>query len=202
VASGSGGASAVTAQTALSSASINFDRDRTMALYRIGNDEPIVSASAYVAREATVIGKVTLGAFASVWPGAVIRGDDEPIHVGERTNVQDGAVLHTDPGCPLFVGDNVTVGHQAVLHGCTIGAGSLIGIQAVVYNKAVIGKDCLIGAGALVTEGKVFPDRSLIVGVPAKLVRALTDDDIAAMHANTDTYVQRREKYKTLRRLD
>jgi len=143
-----------------------------------------------------------LGAFASVWPGAVIRGDDEPIHVGERTNVQDGAVLHTEPGCPLFVGDKVTVGHQAVLHGCTIGAGSLIGIQAVVYNRAVIGKDCLIGAGALVTEGKVFPDRSLIVGVPAKLVRALTDDDIAAMHANTDTYVQRMEKYKTLRRLD
>ena len=209
-----------------------------MALYRIGNDEPMVSASAYVAREATVIGKVKLGAFASVWPGAVIRGDNEPIHVGERTNVQDGAVLHTDPGCPLFVGDNVTVGHQAVLHGCTIGAGSLIGIQAivynravigkdcligagalvtegkvfpdrsligiqaVVYNRAVIGKDCLIGAGALVTEGKVFPDRSLIVGVPAKLVRALTDDDIAAMHANTDTYVQRMEKYKTLRRLD
>ena len=173
-----------------------------MALYRIGNDEPIVSASAYVAREATVIGKVTLGAFASVWPGAVIRGDDEPIHVGERTNVQDGAVLHTDPGCPLFVGDNVTVGHQAVLHGCTIGAGSLIGIQAIVYNRAVIGKDCLIGAGALVTEGKVFPDRSLIVGVPAKLVRELSDDDIAAMHANTDTYVQRMEKYRTLRRLD
>jgi carbonic anhydrase/acetyltransferase-like protein (isoleucine patch superfamily) len=173
-----------------------------MALYRIGNDEPVVPTSAYVAREATVIGKVTLGAFASVWPGAVIRGDDEPIHVGERTNVQDGAVLHTDPGCPLFVGDNVTVGHQAVLHGCTIGAGSLIGIQAVVYNRAVIGKDCLIGAGALVTEGKVFPDRSLIVGVPAKLVRALTDDDIAAMHANTDTYVQRMDKYRTLRRLD
>ena len=172
-----------------------------MALYRIGNDEPVIPASAYVAKEATIIGRVKLGELASVWPGAVIRGDDEPIHVGDRTNVQDGAVLHTDPGCPLIVGDNVTVGHQAVLHGCTIGEGSLIGIQAVVYNRAVIGKDCLIGAGSLVTEGKVFPDRSLIVGVPAKRVRELTEGDVAAMHANTLTYVQRIEKYKTLARL-
>ncbi len=173
-----------------------------MTLYRIGNDEPIVPASAYVANEATLIGRVKLGEFASVWPGAVIRGDDEPIHVGSRTNVQDGAVLHTDPGCPLNVGDNVTVGHQAVLHGCTIGDGSLIGIQAVVYNRAIIGRDCLIGAGSLVTEGRVFPDRSLIVGVPAKRVRELTDEDVAAMHANTQTYVQRVEKYRTLARLD
>jgi carbonic anhydrase/acetyltransferase-like protein (isoleucine patch superfamily) len=176
--------------------------DATMAIYRIGSDEPIIPDSALVASEATLIGKVTLGEFASVWPGAVIRGDDEPIHIGARTNVQDGAVLHTDPGCPLRVGDHVTVGHQAVLHGCTIGDGSLIGIQAVVYNRAVIGKDCLIGAGSLVTEGKVFPDRSLIVGVPAKLVRRLTDDDVAAMHANTDTYVQRLKKYRTLTRID
>lgn len=173
-----------------------------MALYRIGDDEPDIAASAYVANEATIIGRVKLGEFASVWPGAVIRGDNEPIHVGNRTNVQDGAVLHTDPGCPLFIGDDVTVGHQAVLHGCTIGEGSLIGIQAVVYNRAIIGKDCLIGAGALITEGKVFPDRSLIVGAPAKLVRELTDDDVASLHANTNTYVQRIEKYKTLTRLD
>ena len=173
-----------------------------MTIYRIGDDAPVIAASAYVAKEATIIGRVKLGELASVWPGAVIRGDDEPIHVGNRTNVQDGAVLHTDPGCPLFIGDNVTVGHQAVLHGCTIGEGSLIGIQAVVYNRAIIGKDCLIGAGSLVTEGKVFPDRSLIVGAPAKRVRELTDEDVAAMHANTHTYVQRREKYKTLAQLD
>ncbi len=173
-----------------------------MARYRIGKDEPVIPASAYVANEATIIGRVTLGELASVWPGAVIRGDDEPIQVGDRTNVQDGAVLHTDPGCPLIVGDSVTVGHQAVLHGCTIGDGSLIGIQAVVYNRAVIGKDCLVGAGSLVTEGKVFPDRSLIVGVPAKRVRELTDEAVAAMHANTQTYVQRLAKYKTLARLD
>jgi carbonic anhydrase/acetyltransferase-like protein (isoleucine patch superfamily) len=175
-----------------------------MAVYRLGNDAPIIPASAHVAKEATVVGKVKLGEFASVWPGAVIRGDDEPIHVGERANVQGGAVLHTYPGCPLFVGDNVTVGHQAVLHGCTIGAGSLIGIHAVVCSRAVIGKDCLIGPGSLVTEDKVFPDRSLIVGVPARVVRQLTDEDIAAMHANTDTYVQRTEIYKntTLTRID
>jgi len=172
-----------------------------MALYRIGNYEPVIPASAYVADEATIIGRAQLGELASVWPGAVIRGDDEPIHVGSRTNVQDGAVLHTDPGCPLNVGDNVTIGHQAVLHGCTIGEGSLIGIQAVVYNRAVIGRDCLIGAGSLITEGKVFPDRSLIVGVPAKRVRELTDEDVAGMHANTQTYVQRIAQYKTLVRL-
>ena len=168
-----------------------------MALYRLGKDAPNIPASAYVANEATVIGKVTLGERSSVWPGAVLRGDDEAIHIGHGSNVQDGAVLHTDPGLPLTIGDNVTVGHQAMLHGCTIGDGSLIGIQALVYNKAVIGKDCLLGAGSIVTEGKVFPDRSLILGVPAKFVRELTDEDIARMHANTDAYAQRRETYKT-----
>ena len=122
-----------------------------MALYRLGDDAPSIPSSAYVASEATVIGKVTLGERVSVWPGAVIRGDNEPIRIGAGSNVQDNAVLHTDPGFPLTIGANVIVGHQAMLHGCTIGAGSLIGIQAVVMNGAVIGAGCLVGACALVT---------------------------------------------------
>ena len=172
-----------------------------MAIYRLGSYEPVIPASAYVAPEAVIIGRVTLGENASVWPGAVIRADDEPIHIGTGSNVQDNAVLHVDPGCPLVVGDHVTVGHLAMLHGCTIGAGSLIGIQVVVYNKATIGRDCLIGLGAVITEGKAFPDRSLIVGMPAKRLRELTDADVAYMHANTQVYVDRRERYRSLIRV-
>ena len=174
-----------------------------MALYQFGEAAPSIPESAFVAEEATVIGKVSLGEQVSVWPGAVIRGDNEPIRVGYASNVQEGAVLHTDPGYPLTVGDNVTIGHQAMLHGCTIGDGSLVGIKAVVLNKAVIGKDCLVAAGAIVTEGKVFPDRSLILGAPAKVVRELTDQDIAMMRANTEDYVKRKDLYKTqLKRID
>jgi carbonic anhydrase/acetyltransferase-like protein (isoleucine patch superfamily) len=155
-----------------------------------------------VAPEATVIGKVTLGERVGVWPGAVIRADDDSILIGEDSNVQDGAVLHVDPGCALRVGSKVTVGHQATLHGCAIGDGSLVGIRAVIYNRAVIGAECLIGAGAIVTEGKAFPDRTLIMGVPAKAVRPLTDADIAAMRANTEAYVQRAQAYlANLRRI-
>src|SRR5690349_4669238 len=116
-----------------------------MALYRTGPYEPVIPASAYVAPEAVIIGRVTLGENASASPGAVLRGDDEPIVVGAGTNIQDVSILHTDPGCPLIVGNHVTVGHQAMLHGCTIGDGSLIGIQVVIYNKAVLGLDCLVG---------------------------------------------------------
>jgi carbonic anhydrase/acetyltransferase-like protein (isoleucine patch superfamily) len=174
-----------------------------MALYRLGEDTPIVSSSAYVAKEATVIGKVTLGERASVWPGAVIRGDNEPIRIGDGSNVQDNAVLHTDPGFPLTIGANVIVGHQAMLHGCTIGDGALVGIQALVMNGAVIGKDCLVGAGAVVTEGKKFPDRSLIIGAPARRVRELDDESIAKMHAGAQGYVKRQEMYKAkLKRIE
>ena len=172
-----------------------------MPIYRLGAHEPVIPASAFVAPDAVLIGRVTLGENASVWPGAVIRGDDEPIDIGAGTNIQDGAVLHTDPGCPLVVGSNVTIGHQAMLHGCTIGEGSLIGIQVVVYNKAVIGRDCLIGLGSIVTEGKVFAARSLIVGVPGKRIRELTDADVAFMYANTKAYVDRRERYRALVRI-
>jgi carbonic anhydrase/acetyltransferase-like protein (isoleucine patch superfamily) len=166
-----------------------------MAIYRLGNHAPQIPPSAYIAKEATVIGRVRLGERTSVWPGAVIRADDDTIDIGDATNVQDGAVMHVDPGCPLKVGANVTIGHQAMLHGCTVGDGSLIGIRAVIYNHAVIGRDSIVGAGALVTEGKTFPDRSLIVGVPAKLVRQLTDEDLQGLQRAADSYVRRGGTY-------
>jgi len=168
-----------------------------MTRYRLGDKTPAIDESAYVAIEAAVIGNVQLAPDTSVWAGAVLRGDNEPIVVGEGSNVQEGSVMHTDPGCPLTVGKGVTIGHQAMLHGCTVGDGSLIGIQAVVLNRAVIGRECLVGAGAVVTEGKVFPDRSLILGAPAKVVRTLTDDDVQAMRRNAQNYVKRRALFKT-----
>jgi carbonic anhydrase/acetyltransferase-like protein (isoleucine patch superfamily) len=167
-----------------------------MAIYKFGDHTPIIPASAYVAAEATVIGKVILGERVSVWPGAVLRGDNDWIKIGDGSNVQDNAVLHTDPDFPLTIGMNVTIGHQALLHGCTISDGALIGIQAVVMNGAVIGKDCLIGACALVPEGRVFPDRKLIIGAPAKVVRDLSDEEIENMHRAAPGYVQRQETYK------
>ena len=162
-----------------------------MALYRLREHAPQVPASAYVAAEASLIGQVTLGERASVWFGAVARGDNEPITIGPESNVQEGAVLHADPGYPLKIGANVTVGHQVMLHGCTIGDGSLIGIQAVVMNGAVIGRNCLVGAGAIVTERKTFPDRMLIIGVPAKAMRELTDAEVANLAAAAAGYVAR-----------
>ena len=143
-----------------------------------------------------LIGKVTLAERASVWFGAVIRADNEPIRIGEASNIQEGAVLHADPGFPLEIAANVTVGHQAMLHGCTIGEGSLIGIQAVVLNGAVIGKGCLVGAGAVVTERTVFPDRSLIFGAPAKVVRELSDGDVARLMDSASQYASRQELYR------
>ncbi|MCM2490539.1 gamma carbonic anhydrase family protein [Burkholderia glumae] len=167
-----------------------------MTIYKLGDDAPTIHESVFVADNAAIIGKVVLEENASVWFGATIRGDNEPIVIGAGSNVQEGAVLHTDPGCPLTVARDVTIGHQAMLHGCTIGEGSLIGIQAVVLNSAVIGRNCLVGAGAVVTEGKTFPDNSLILGAPAKVVRALTEEDIARMRANTQNYAQRRAYFK------
>jgi carbonic anhydrase/acetyltransferase-like protein (isoleucine patch superfamily) len=167
-----------------------------MAIYQLGPDVPVIPTSAYVAAEATVIGRVRLGERSSVWPGAVIRGDDAEIEIGDDTNIQDGAVLHVDPGIPLSVGREVTVGHLAMLHGCTIGDGALIGIGAIVYNKAVIGRHCLVGAGAMVGEGKSFPDRSLIVGAPARLLRTMSDEDVAALRWNVDAYVARGADYR------
>lgn len=167
-----------------------------MTLYKLDDISPEVDPSAYVANEAVLIAKVQLDAHTSVWPCAVLRGDNEPIHIAEGANIQEGAILHTDPGYPLKVGKNVSVGHQAMLHGCTIEEGCLIGIQAIVLNGAVIGKNSLVGAGALVTEGKIFPERSLIIGAPAKAVRTLSDEEVAGLHANSATYQQRAAHYK------
>jgi carbonic anhydrase/acetyltransferase-like protein (isoleucine patch superfamily) len=167
-----------------------------VAIYKLGDAAPTIHESVFVADTATIIGRVTLEENSSVFFGASLRGDNEPIVLGAGSNIQENAVLHADPGFPLTIAANVTVGHMAMLHGCTIGEGSLIGIQAVVLNGAVIGRNCLVGAGAVVTEGKVFPDNSLILGAPAKVMRELTDEDIARIRASAASYVNRREYFK------
>ena len=167
-----------------------------MPLYRIDDRAPDVAPTAYISEQATLIGRVVVGERASFWPGASARGDNETIAVGNETNIQEGAVLHADPGFPLTLGERVTVGHQAMLHGCTIGEGSLVGIQAVVMNGAVIGRDCLVGAGAIVTEGKSFPDRSLIIGAPAKVARELRDEEVAGLGRAAAGYVERGTHYR------
>jgi carbonic anhydrase/acetyltransferase-like protein (isoleucine patch superfamily) len=168
-----------------------------MTCYKLGDLAPHIDDSAFIAAEATVIGQATLSANTSIWPGAVIRADNEPIVIGQGSNVQEGAVLHVDPGCPLTIGQGVTIGHQAMLHGCTVHDGALIGIQAIVLNKAVIGKNCLVGAGAVVTEGKSFPERSLILGAPAKVVRTLSDEEVANLQKSARDYAERAARYKT-----
>lgn len=168
-----------------------------MATYRIGTSAPTVGAGAWIAPGAHVVGQVTIAAQCGVWFGAVVRGDNEPIHVGQGSNVQEGAVLHTDPGFPLSIGEGVTVGHQAMLHGCTVGDGCLIGIQAVVMNGAVLGRECLVAAGALITEGKSFPDRSLILGSPAKAVRTLSDAELEALRRSAEVYIAKAMAYAT-----
>ncbi|HVZ45934.1 MAG TPA: gamma carbonic anhydrase family protein [Ramlibacter sp.] len=166
-----------------------------MAQYRIGDKQPFVPADAFVAAEAVLIGEVIVGARASLWPGCVVRGDNEPIRIGNESNVQEGAVLHTDFNYPLTLGERVTVGHQATLHGCEIGSGSLIGIQAIVMNGAVIGESSIVGAGALITEGKRFPPRSLIMGVPGKVVRELSEQDLAHLDRAAEDYVRKAKQY-------
>ncbi|MCB1916961.1 MAG: gamma carbonic anhydrase family protein [Rhodocyclaceae bacterium] len=173
-----------------------------MPVYALDQLEPTIADSAYIADEATIIGAVRLAEQVSIWPGAVLRADNEPITIGEASNIQDGAVLHVDPGFPLTIGARVTVGHQAMLHGCTIGEGSLIGIQAVVLNGAEIGPQSLVGAGAIVTEGKAFPPRSLILGAPARVVRELSDADMARLGTGHTVYVEKGIRYRGgLRRL-
>ena len=149
----------------------------------------------FIAPSASIVGAVTLHGRSSVWFGAVIRGDNETIVIGENTNVQDGAVLHTDEGIGFSLGRDVTIGHQAMLHGCTVGDNSLIGIQAVVLNRAVIGRNCLIGSQALITEGKVIPDGSVVLGSPGKIVRQITVDEIAGMKANAEHDVRNAARY-------
>lgn len=168
-----------------------------MAIYQLGEHAPEIDPSAYVAESATLIGQVTLAPDSSVWSGVTIRGDNERITIGAGSNVQENTVMHTDLGYPLTVGARVTVGHQAMLHGCTVGDGSLIGIQAIVLNGARIGRGCLVGAGALVTEGKEFPDHSLILGSPAKAVRTLTEEEVQRLQLAAASYVARAQLFRT-----
>ena len=167
-----------------------------MAVYRLGEDVPRVAASAWVADGAHVAGKVELGEDVGIWFGAVLRAETDPIRIGNRSNVQDGAVMHADPGFPATVGENVTVGHQAMLHGCTIGDGTLIGVQAILLNGSRIGKNCIIGAGSLVPLGREYPDSSLIFGRPAKVVRALTEDELAFLQRAAQLYVEKARRFR------
>jgi carbonic anhydrase/acetyltransferase-like protein (isoleucine patch superfamily) len=150
----------------------------------------------YVAASADLIGAVNLGTQSSIWWNAVLRADNEPITIGDNTNVQDGSVLHTDPGFPMDIATNVSIGHMCMLHGCTIGEGSLIGIGSIVLNGAKIGKNCLIGANSLITEGKEIPDNSLVMGSPGKVIREVDDKAIAMMANNIKSYVNRAARYK------
>ena len=172
-----------------------------MAIYELDGVQPTLGHNTWVADSADVMGNVTLADNASVWFGAVLRGDNEPIKIGVNSNIQDLSVLHSDLGCPLIVGDNVTVGHQVMLHGCTVGDGSLIGIQAVVLNGAKIGRNCLVAAGSLVTEGKEFADGSLIMGTPAKVVRALTVQEIEGLQRAAKHYVENARRFRVGLRL-
>ena len=167
-----------------------------MALYQLDHLIPDIDASAWVADSAQVVGNVRLGPDSSIWFGVVARGDTDTISIGRGTNIQDNSVLHADPGMPLVIGDNVSVGHQVMLHGCTVGDGSLIGIGAVVLNGARIGENCLVGAGALVTEGKEFPDGTMILGSPAKAVRQLSPEQIAGLKKIASHYVDNARRYK------
>jgi carbonic anhydrase/acetyltransferase-like protein (isoleucine patch superfamily) len=165
--------------------------------YALGDDRPETDGDdVWIAPTAAVIGKVKLGKKASVWWHAVLRGDNEPITIGEGTNIQDSAVIHTDPGLPVVIGAKVTVGHMAVIHGCAIGDGALIGINAVVLNGAKVGKNCLIGAKALVTEGMEIPDNSLAVGAPARVIRAVTPENVERMQNGAEVYIERARLYR------
>lgn len=168
-----------------------------MAIFSISDKIPIVADSAYVDPLATVTASVTLDEEVSVWPGASIRGDEAEISVGKGSNIQDCAVLHTDPGKPCRVGDYVTVGHSAILHGCTVGEASLIGMGAVVLNGSVIGRESLVGAGTLITENKTFPDGVLIIGRPGRVVRELTPEEKEKIRENARHYIEQKNRYQT-----
>ena len=168
-----------------------------MALYSLANRKPTLGHDAWIAPNAIVIGDVRLGDNASIWWSAVVRGDNDTITIGANSNIQDGSVLHADEGVPLTIGANVTVGHLVMLHGCTVGDESLIGIKSVILNKAVIGRHCIIGANSLIPEGKVIPDRSLVMGSPGKVVRQLSDEEVALMRHAAQGYVENARRYRT-----
>jgi carbonic anhydrase/acetyltransferase-like protein (isoleucine patch superfamily) len=171
--------------------------------YALGDDRVETDGDdVWIAPTAVVIGKVKLAKKTSIWWHAVLRGDNEPIIIGEGTNIQDSTVIHTDPGFPVAIGERVTVGHMAMIHGCSIGDGALIGINAVVLNGAKVGKNCLIGAKALVTEGMEIPDNSLAVGAPAKVIREVTPENIERMQHGADVYIDRARLYREQLRED
>jgi len=165
-------------------------------MYKLGEKQPTPSDNYYVAPGASVIGDIRIGLDVSIWFNAVVRADNDTIELGDGTNIQDGAVLHVDPGHPLTLGQRVTVGHKAMLHGCSVGDGSLIGINAVVLNDAVIGKHCLIGANALITEGTNIPDGSLVLGSPGKVIKQLDDKALDMMDAGAQHYIDKITLYR------
>ena len=165
-------------------------------IYDLEKNVPEINSDSWVAPNAIIIGKVKLEKNSSIWFNAVLRGDIEKIVIGENSNIQDGSVLHTDPGYPLTVGKGVTVGHMVMLHGCEISNDTLIGIGSTILNKAKIGKNCIIGANTLVTENKVIPDNSLVLGSPGKVIRKVTDDEIKAIRENAKHYVKNSKRYK------
>jgi carbonic anhydrase/acetyltransferase-like protein (isoleucine patch superfamily) len=167
-----------------------------MAVYSLGERKVVLNGECFVAENATVVGSVVIHNLASLWFNVVARGDNDVITIGERSNIQDGAVLHADPGVPLTLGKNVSVGHKAMLHGCTVGDGALIGIDAVVMNHAVVGRGSLIGAGALVTEGKQIPEGVLVLGSPAKVIRELTPEEKDGLLKIAESYVQRSKLFR------
>jgi carbonic anhydrase/acetyltransferase-like protein (isoleucine patch superfamily) len=165
-------------------------------IYALGDRKPEFQGNYFAAESASVIGHCIIGNNVSIWFGAVLRGDNDRISVGDNCSIQDNCVVHADPGFPVTIGRGVTVGHMAMVHGCTIGDGTLVGIKSVILNGAVIGKDCLIGANALIPEGKVIPDRSLVLGSPGKIMRQLTDDDIARIQEGAHHYVEKIQRYR------
>jgi carbonic anhydrase/acetyltransferase-like protein (isoleucine patch superfamily) len=165
-------------------------------IYELDGIAPIIDDTAWVADDVNLIGKVTLAAKSSVWFGSTLRGDNEMLTLGEGSNIQENSVLHTDMGYPLTIGKNCTIGHKVMLHGCTIGDNTLIGMGAMVMNGAVVGKNCLIGAGALITEGKVIPDGSLVMGAPGKIIRTLTDEAIEGLTRSALSYQKNAERYR------
>src|SRR5437016_242054 len=166
-----------------------------MAIFELDGERPDLPERYWIAESATVIGRVRLKSDASVWFGSVLRGDNEWIELGERSQIQDNATLHTDPGFPLTIGSNCVIGHNVILHGCTVGDNSLIGMGAIMLNGARIGTNSLVGAGSVVTEGKSFPDNSLIVGAPARVVRTLDEKAASMIRAGADIYVRRWKQY-------
>ncbi len=166
-----------------------------MAIYRLGEHTPQIHPTAFIAENATIIGNVIIGAHASVWYNVTVRGDNDKIVIGENTNIQDGAVLHADPGYPISIGKNVTVGHMAMLHGCTVGDGTMIGIRATVMNGSVIAENCLVGAGSLVTENKSFEPNKVLMGAPARVAKTMDGEVAAKMPRAASHYVWNKQRF-------